>query len=167
MTANRDPKVVRDLVFNPLLLPGFNDSGAHLTNMAFYDGNLRMLKIAQQEGLARVAHAVHRLTEEPASLFGLDVGVLKVGARADLVAIDPEALAAYDSDAHVQYVYRDAFQHHQLVNRSDAVVRCTVINGQIAWRDGAYSAAFGHERFGQLLRHKSHPSVIGAGQRAA
>ena len=167
VTANRDPKVVRDLVFNPLLLPGFNDSGAHLTNMAFYDGNLRMLKIAQQEGLARVAHAVHRLTQEPASLFGLDVGVLKVGARADLVVIDPEALAAYDSDAHVQYVYRDVFQHHQLVNRSDAVVRCTVINGKIAWRDGAYSPAFGRERFGQLLRHKSHPSVIGAGHRAA
>ena len=59
------------------------------------------------------------------------------------------------------------FSSIQLVNRSDAVVRCTVINGKIAWRDGAYSPAFGRERFGQLLRHKSHPSVIGAGHRAA
>lgn len=166
VTANRDPKVVRDLLFNPLLLPGFNDSGAHLTNMAFYDGNLRMLKIAQQEGLAQVAHAVHRLTEEPAELFGLDVGVLKVGARADLAVIDPEALAAYDSEANVQYLYREAFAHHQLVNRSDGVVRYTLINGKVAWGNGAYVPSFGHERFGQLLRHKAH-TPLAAGVKLA
>ena len=31
VTANRDLKVVRELLMHPMLLPGFNDSGAHLT----------------------------------------------------------------------------------------------------------------------------------------
>ncbi|GER02388.1 hypothetical protein JCM17846_00700 [Iodidimonas nitroreducens] len=75
VSANRDPKVVRDLVMDPLFLPGFNDSGAHLTNMAFYDGNLRALKIAQAENA--VAYTVARLTREPADFFGIDAGRLE------------------------------------------------------------------------------------------
>lgn len=159
VTANHDPKTTRDLLFHPLLLPGFNDSGAHLTNMAFYDGNLRMLQMAQQDGEARVAQAVHRLTQEPADFFGLDVGVLKVGARADLVVIDPQALAAYDSDAGVRYQYREAFQHHQLVNRSDGVVRHVVIAGKLAWQEGAYTADYGQEAFGTVLLHRDHTAA--------
>jgi N-acyl-D-aspartate/D-glutamate deacylase len=156
VTANRDPKVVRDLLFHPLLLPGFNDSGAHLTNMAFYDGNLRMLQIAQREGIGQVAHAVHRLTQEPAELFGLDAGVLRVGARADIAVIHPEVLASYDAEAGVRYVYREAFDHHQLVNRSDGVVSAVLIGGKLAWHDGAYAPNFGKEAFGRLLRHRDH-----------
>ena len=45
VNANKDPKVVKELLFHPKLLPGFNDSGAHITNMAYFDGNLRALKI--------------------------------------------------------------------------------------------------------------------------
>jgi N-acyl-D-aspartate/D-glutamate deacylase len=36
------------LLLHPQALPGFNDSGAHITNMAFFDGNLMSLKLAQQ-----------------------------------------------------------------------------------------------------------------------
>ena len=52
VSANRDENMVRELLMDPLLLPGFNDCGAHLTNMAFYDGNLR--------GLTRPAPAQQR-----------------------------------------------------------------------------------------------------------
>ena len=45
VAANKDPRVVKQLLLHPRLLPGFNDSGAHVTNMAFFDGNLRALKI--------------------------------------------------------------------------------------------------------------------------
>ena len=167
VTANHDPKVVRDLLFNPLLLPGFNDSGAHLTNMAFYDGNLRMLQIAQREGLERVAQAVHRLTQEPADFFGLNVGVLREGAQADMVVVDPDQLAAYDSDANVHYQYREAFAHHQLVNRSDGVVDTVMINGRVAWRDGGYVQGYGEQPFGRLLRHRDHPRETPALAQAA
>jgi N-acyl-D-aspartate/D-glutamate deacylase len=156
VTANRDAAVIRDLLFNPLLLPGFNDSGAHLTNMAFYDGNLRTLKIAQADGTARVAQAVRRLTQEPAEFFGLDVGTLRVGAQADLVAVDPQALARYDAEGQVRTVWREAFQHRQMVNRSDGVVTRVMVGGKLAWSGTAYTPAFGRERLGRVLRHKDH-----------
>ena len=102
--------------------PGFNDSGAHLINLAFFDGNLLTLQVAQRRSLERVAHAVRRLTREPAEFFGVDAGRLDVGAQADLVLIDPEALRSYDTDANRRMVYREIFEHEQLVNRSDGVV---------------------------------------------
>ena len=43
VAANKDPVVIKKLLLHPRLLPGFNDSGAHVTNMAFFDGNLRAL----------------------------------------------------------------------------------------------------------------------------
>ncbi len=157
--ANGNPDVVKALLFNPLMLPGFNDSGAHLTNMAFYDGNLRTLKIAQADGLELVARAVHRLSQEPADFFGLDVGVLKPGAPADLLAVDPEALARYQPESCVRYIYREAFEHHQLVNRPDGVVTHVLIAGQPAWQYGNFTPAFGTQRMGRALRHRDHKRV--------
>jgi len=153
-TANRDPQLTGELLFNPLLLPGFNDSGAHLTNMAFYDGNLRMLRYAHASGgVARVAEAVRRLTREPAEYFGMDVGRIEPGAIADLALIDPAALSSWDPEATIEYVWRDCFEHHQLVNRPPDVVRATVVAGQLLWRDGAYQPGFGEQRAGRVLRH--------------
>lgn len=156
ISANRDMRVVEALAFHPRLLPGFNDSGAHLTNMAFYDGNLRMLKMAQKKGLARVAHAVQRLTREPAAFFGLDAGRLEVGARADLVTVDPHALSRWEPEATYAYIWRDAFEHRQLVNRPDGVVRRVYVNGHCAFADGDYTPAFGQQQMGRLLRSHDH-----------
>jgi N-acyl-D-aspartate/D-glutamate deacylase len=167
VTANRDPAVVKKLLFDPRLLPGFNDSGAHLTNMAFYDCNLRMLRIAQEDGLQCVAHAVHRLTREPAEFFGVDAGVLKVGARADIAVIDPAALQQWDPEATVQYVWRDLFEHHQMVNRPEGVVTHTVIAGGLAWEDGEFTEAFGKRRFGRALRNAKHEGEQSPVQRPA
>jgi N-acyl-D-aspartate/D-glutamate deacylase len=161
ITANRDPAMIKKLLFNPKVLPGFNDSGAHLTNMAFYDGNLRTLQIAHRDGMDLVAHAVHRLTQEPAEFFGIDAGVLRVGAQADVIVVDPAALTRYDSDAGVAYVWRDAFAHHQLVNRSDGVVTHVMIGGKLAWADGKYTPAYGRERFGRVLLNKDHEARAG------
>ena len=118
VSANRDPEIVRDLLHHPQILPGFNDSGAHITNMAFYDGNLRGLQIAQSEGLERVASQVKRLTSEPADFIGVHAGRLEIGARADIAVIDPDKLARYDSEANSRFIWREEYQHEQMVNRS-------------------------------------------------
>ncbi|PTU33279.1 N-acyl-D-glutamate deacylase [Stenotrophobium rhamnosiphilum] len=156
VTANRNAAITKQLLFNPLLLPGFNDSGAHLTNMAFYDGNLRTLKFAQEDGIQKVAQAVHRLTKEPAQFFGIDAGEIRIGARADLVQVDPVALQAYEPEACVEYVYREGFAHHQLVNRPRGVVTRTLINGKLAWDQGAYTPVFGRETLGRVLLNREH-----------
>lgn len=160
-SANRDPRVIRKLLMNPHFLPGFNDSGAHLTNMAFYDGNLRALQVAQKQDLASVSLMVRRLTDEPAQFFGIDAGRIRPGARADLVLIDPEALASYDSAAHNQVIDRDVFSHRQRVNRSDGVVPLVMINGKIAWEDNAFTPEFGKAQgFGRCLRAKDHEDAL-------
>ncbi|MGB0955743.1 MAG: N-acyl-D-amino-acid deacylase family protein [Panacagrimonas sp.] len=162
VTANVDPKVVKHLLFHPLLLPGFNDSGAHITNMAFFDANLRTLKIAQEDGDAKVAQAVHRLSREPADFLGVDAGRLEQGARADLVLVDPEKLREWNPDDTYRFQMRECFAHKQLVNRPDGVVSSVLLNGQLAWNEGAYTRIFGQQRLGRVLRHKDHHAQMAA-----
>jgi N-acyl-D-aspartate/D-glutamate deacylase len=133
-------------------MPGFNDSGAHITNMAFFDGNLMSLKLAQQQSLQTVSTMVKRLTSEPAEFFGLDVGSLEIGAQADIVLLDPEALKGWDSNDSRKLQYRELFQHDQMVNRSDGVVTCVLINGEPVWRGGEVTEALGSRVLGRALR---------------
>jgi len=155
VTANRDMKTVRELLMHPNLLPGFNDSGAHLTNMAFYDVNLRSLKLAAQGGDADVSYMVKRLTKDPADVFGVEGGTIDLGDVADLILIDPKKLAEYDGESKVQRVYREEFSHEQLVNRSDDVVSLVMIGGHTAWENNALSNNLGHIPMGRLLRSVS------------
>jgi N-acyl-D-aspartate/D-glutamate deacylase len=150
--ANKDREGVLPLLLDRNTLPGFNDSGAHITNMAFFDGNLMSLKLAQQESLATVSTMVKRLTSEPAAFFGLDVGSLEIGAQADIVLIDPEALSQWDDNASRQFIYRELFAHKQLVSRSDGVVSQVLIRGEPVWQDGDFTAALGREPLGRALR---------------
>ena len=152
IVANDRPEILRDLLFHPHLLPGFNDSGAHLINLAFFDGNLLTLQVAARESLEMVAKAVRRLTREPAEFFGVDAGRLDVGAQADVVLIDPQALQAYDTDANRRMIYRDIFEHEQLVNRSDGVVAAVFIAGELVWDGAECTPALGQKRLGRALR---------------
>ncbi len=152
VTANRDADMTRRLIMHPKLLPGFNDSGAHLTNMAFYDCNLRALQLASADGEAGVAWMVRRLTRDPADFFGVAAGRIDPGSPADITIVDPAALSAYDAEANIRSVYREDFEHTQLVNRSDGVVPWVIVGGRIVWRGDDYTPAFGREKCGRLLR---------------
>ncbi|MDG2277829.1 MAG: amidohydrolase family protein [Pseudomonadales bacterium] len=165
VNANKDPKVVKELLLHPKLLPGFNDSGAHVTNMAYFDGNLRALHLGMtgekddqdEHGFSRM---VRRLTSEPADFFGLDVGRIKVGARADLTLLNPEALKTYDGEASVRLIDRDLFGCEQLVNRSDGVVDGVYVHGQKVWQGTDFTPTFrdaglGDTKLGAALRVKN------------
>jgi N-acyl-D-aspartate/D-glutamate deacylase len=150
--ANVGNEATLDLLLHKNTLPGFNDSGAHITNMAFFDANLMSLKLAQKKSIETVAAIVKRLTSEPAAFFGLDVGTLELGDQADITMIDPEALRNWEDTSTRQLVYRDLFEHQQMVSRSDGVVTQTFINGESVWRDGEYGEALGTQTLGRALR---------------
>ena len=150
-SANRDAELTRKLLMNPALLPGFNDSGAHLTNMAFYDCNLRALKLAQEGGDKDVSYMVRRLTRDVSDIFGIKAGTLEISARADITIIDPKALGSYDGEANVERIYREEFSHEQLVNRSDDVVTATIIGGKIVWEKDHFSECLNDEKYGRVL----------------
>ena len=151
--ANLDEDIVEEILFDPSALPGFNDSGAHLTNLSFYDGNLGTLRIAQKRGDLRVAHAVHRLTREAAEFFNLDVGTIEPGDQADIVLINPEELKKHDMNDSRQKVYHELFGQDVLVNRTDGVVEQVYINGVRVWENaGNYTEALGTKTLGRALR---------------
>ena len=152
VTANRDMKTVRELLMHPSLLPGFNDSGAHLTNMAFYDVNLRSLQLAAEGGDVDVSYMVKRLTKDAADVFGVEGGTIDQNDVADLILIDPVKLADYQGEENVQRIYREEFSHEQLVNRSDGVVDLVMIGGHIAWQGTAFTKHLGKKPMGRLLR---------------
>ena len=154
ITANRELKKVRELIMDPNLLPGFNDSGAHLTNMAFYDVNLRSLKLAAEGGESDVSYMVKRLTKDPADMFGVDSGTINEGDIADLILVNPKQLGNYEGEDQVERIFREEYQHDQLVNRSTGVVPLVLINGKQAWADEQFSESLGKVKMGRLLKPK-------------
>jgi N-acyl-D-aspartate/D-glutamate deacylase len=153
LAANDDEDRMARVLFDPQMLPGFNDSGAHLTNMAYYDANLRGLQIAQRRSLEAVAYHVGRLTRVPAEFWGVEqtVGAIEPGRQADMILIDPDALRAYDSEAQTIFEYREAVAAEQMLNRSDGVVTDVWIAGTPAWRDSKATKNLGTVTMGQAL----------------
>jgi N-acyl-D-aspartate/D-glutamate deacylase len=138
---------------------GFSDAGAHLRNMAFYNYALRLLKrayVAQAAGrpFITIEHAVHRLTAEVADWFGLDAGTLRKGDNADFVVIDPAGL-----DDSVDGYHEEEVPFYgglsRMVNRNDATVVATAVNGEVVYRRGEFRDGYGHStKSGRFLRAK-------------
>jgi N-acyl-D-aspartate/D-glutamate deacylase len=157
VVANDRKRWLEWIVAHPDVLIGFSDAGAHLRNMAYYNFPLRMLKLvrdAEAEGrpFMTIERAVQRLTGEIAQWLGLDAGRIELGARADLVILDPAGLDATVEQLH-EAPMRDFKDLPRLVRRNDAAVRRVLIHGRTAFVDAAPVAALGRESgFGALLR---------------
>jgi N-acyl-D-aspartate/D-glutamate deacylase len=153
ISANFDEKALARITMSPAFLPGFADSGAHLTNLAFYDVNLRALRIAHEaKGEEGVAYMVKRLTRDAASVFGVDAGSIEPGDQADIVLIDPAALARHDGEKNTMRIWRETLQNDQLVNRSDGVVKRVFIRGEEVWSGAEFTTAFETKKLGRVLK---------------
>ena len=150
--ANAENSATLEFLLHENTLPGFNDSGAHITNMAFFDSNLMSLKLAKEQGEVVVAQVVRRLTKDPAEVFGIDAGTLEIGARADMVIINPDALDGWEPDQTRVLEYREIFEHQQMVNRPEGIVEAVYVAGQHAW-DGLLGATdtLGQQPLGRYL----------------
>jgi N-acyl-D-aspartate/D-glutamate deacylase len=145
------------VVDHPAVLIGFSDAGAHLRNMAYYDFPLHLLRLvldAERDGRTLMSRerAVHRVTGEIADFLGIDAGHLEVGRRADLVVVDPSTLDGRLVEmAEEEMVGMPGLD--RLVRRHDECVPAVVINGRVAWCDGAFADGFGDQRgYGTVLR---------------
>jgi len=157
IVANHRPKQLNKLAAEPTIHMGFSDAGAHLRNMAFYNFSLRLLKRtldAQRDGkpFLTLERAVHRLTGEVAEWFGLDAGTLREGDRADFVVIDPAGL-----DDSVDAYHEEKVPFYgglsRMVNRNDAAVVATGVNGAIVFREGQFRDGYGKTvKSGRYLR---------------
>jgi len=142
---------------HPDVLIGFSDAGAHLRNMAHYNFPLRLLKLVRDaelrgEPFMTMGQAVHRVTAEIADWFHLDVGVLDIGKRADLVVVNPEHLDESLDEAH-EAEMENFGGLRRLVRRNDATIDAVLVGGKLAVQAGMPTPELGRERgFGQVLR---------------
>lgn len=155
--ANHRPRELDRLAKDPAIHMGFSDAGAHLRNMAFYNYALRFLKRAldaERSGkpFLSIERAVHRLTGELADWFGLDAGKLREGDRADFVVIDPAGLDdAVDGYHEATVPFFGGLS--RMVNRNDAAVVATGVNGKIVYRKGEFCDGYGDRvKSGRFLK---------------
>ncbi|MBS2030527.1 MAG: amidohydrolase family protein [Deltaproteobacteria bacterium] len=154
--ANHRPREVERMMADESALIGFADSGAHIRNMAFYSFPLQMLRVvrdAERAGrpVMPLERAVWRLTGELAQWLGVDAGRLRQGDRADVAIVDPEALDDR-LDAYHEAPMENLGGLQRMVNRSDGAVSAVLVNGKVAFEDGAFSPSLGRERgFGRFL----------------
>jgi len=136
---------------HPYILPGFTDAGAHVRNLGYYDGALSLLKQAVTTKFLSPEAAIHRVTGEPAHWFRLDTGVLKVGAKADIVLLDPEVLnQPISPQVEISDPVLDG--EPRMVKRgSDEIVQAVYINGIQVINKGQLSQNLGHARLGSVL----------------
>lgn len=92
VSANIRDQVRHKLISHPHILPGFSDAGAHSRNLAFFDSAVSVIRQTVARGFLSPEKAIARVTSEPARWFNLDAGHLKIGAKADILLLDPKSL---------------------------------------------------------------------------
>ena len=144
--SNHRKKVMDFLVRRKGVTIGFSDAGAHLRNLAMYNFGVRLLeRVRDAEASSRrpfltLEKAVWKLTGELADFYNLDAGRLTVGARADVLVVDPAGLHG-TSDYHEAYM--DEFGLSRMVNRNDAAVPATIIGGRVVAESGQIAPGLG------------------------
>jgi N-acyl-D-aspartate/D-glutamate deacylase len=105
LVAPPDPKrraATEELIRDPLVMAGSSDGGAHLQSFCGADYTTRLLTEWTSDAHPFEA-AVARLTSIPAHAQGLrDRGVLRTGARADILLIDRDALGTSDAPRYTE-----------------------------------------------------------------
>ncbi|MGH9752685.1 MAG: Mpo1-like protein, partial [Blastocatellia bacterium] len=140
------------LMSEEFILPGFTDAGAHVQSLGYYDGAISLLKQAVTTGFMPVERAVSRVTGEPARWFRLNAGVLKEGAKADLLLINPDHLWVPISE-QVEIKDQALDGAIRMVKRgSERIIEAVYIDGSLAVCNGEPMESLGQERMGDTLR---------------
>jgi N-acyl-D-amino-acid deacylase len=129
---------VEALLSHPASILGLGDSGAHVGQIM--DASLPSYFLSywvRERGLFSIEQAIHKLTGEPAALFGLaGRGVLAPGACADVNVLDYEAISVHAPE----YVHDFPGGAGRYVQRAGGY-RATLVNGQVFMEDGQHSGA--------------------------
>lgn len=146
----------------PYTLMSFSDAGAHLTNMAFYNFPLKMIKYVQdsidaKKPIMSMEKCIWRLSGEQGDWFNLNKGYVKEGADADINIIDP----AYLKNVHEQDIENAPIEEfggfNRLVNRNKNVMSHVLVNGQVIWENQAFVEDYGKtKKYGKFLRAKNN-----------
>lgn len=126
----------RTMATNPLLIAGASDGGAHLQTFCGADYPTRLLTELVPDPLT-LEQAAAKLSGEPAAMLGLtDRGIIREGAIADLVLLDPAAVRV----SATRFVADLPAGGARLVHEAEGY-RAVIVGGELVLRDGAPTGA--------------------------
>jgi N-acyl-D-aspartate/D-glutamate deacylase len=149
--ANNDPDQIEQLLQQDGLLIGLSDAGAHVGQLcdACLPTDLLGNWVREREVLP-LEKAVHKLTGEPAAVFGFtDRGVLAEGKRADVTVFDPATVAP----GKLHRIRDFPADGERLVADEPGGITHVLVNGTPIRLDGEPDADGVAARPGQLLRN--------------
>ncbi|HLG89184.1 MAG TPA: amidohydrolase family protein [Alphaproteobacteria bacterium] len=131
--ANDDEDGIRDLLCGSGCILGLSDAGAHVAQIC--DAVLSTDFLAswvRDRGVMSIEAGIHKLTGEPARVLGIDRGTLRVGAPADIVVLDLDALAV----GPVRRVCDMPAEGERLIADLPGGITHVLVNGTPIRRDG-------------------------------
>jgi len=142
--SNSDIEGMARTFADPNVIVSSSDSGAHVQMLcASGDTTLYLTRHVRDRGDFTLEHAVWQLAGRQAEIFGIsDRGVVAVGRVADLAIFALDELH-WDDDELVGDLPGGAMR----MRRPEGGFRATIVNGQIAQRDGQVTEA----RAGRML----------------
>jgi N-acyl-D-aspartate/D-glutamate deacylase len=136
--GHQDTDRIGPMLAHPLVHIGASDGGAHIASFATYgDTGYLLSEFVRRSGHLSLEQAVRKITAETADIWGLkDRGRLAPGQAADIVIFDPDGIDR-DEERAVFDMPGDGMRYV----RGALGIEAVLVNGQIAWRDGAYTDA--------------------------
>ena len=133
-----DTAHIGPMLAHPLMHIGASDGGAHIASFATYgDTGYLFSEFVRKAGALSLEAAVKKITSDTAEIWGLkDRGELRQGYAADVVVFDPATIGrgeerpVFDMPGEGMRYVRDA-----------SGVKAVLVNGEVAWEDGAYTSA--------------------------
>ena len=148
--ANDDPEAIAWLLPRDNVLLGLADSGAHVSQLcdACFATDL-LGNWVRDRGVMPLERAIHKLTAEPAGVYGLhDRGSVEVGKAADLCVFDPATVAP----GPLRRVFDFPADGERLTADEPVGVTHVLVNGVPIRADGEGVTAGLDARPGVLLR---------------
>jgi N-acyl-D-amino-acid deacylase len=144
-TFNFDPAGIERLITDDRCLIGLSDGGAHVDFICDVGYATALLDLwVRKRGVLSLEKAVHKLTQVPATVFGIpNRGVLAEGKVADLVLFDPATVTAKTP----KYAYDLPCNGRRLVSESEGI-KATFVAGTQLYEDGKHTGAMP----GRILR---------------
>ena len=148
--ANDDPEAIAWLLPRDNVLLGLADSGAHVSQLCDACFSTDLLgNWVRERGVMPLERAIHKLTGEPAHVYGLaDRGTVEVGKAADLCVFDPHTV----SPGPMRRVRDFPADGERLTTDAPVGMTHTLVNGVPIRVDGASAEEGLAARPGVVLR---------------
>jgi N-acyl-D-aspartate/D-glutamate deacylase len=148
--ANNDPDAIAELLPQETVLLGLADSGAHVSQLCDACFSTDFLgNWVRDKSVMPLEHAIHKLSGEPAAVFGLhDRGTIEVGKAADMVVFDDATVAP----GPLRRIRDFPADGERLVADQPQGIRHVLVNGTVIREDGATVDGALDARPGRVLR---------------